>query len=398
MIRRFWFVLIAAGTLCAQQRADSLNRAMLANQTPSPLRLEHADELENQRLENRDILRATGHVEFSQDTLQAWCNESAFFRDAQIAVMIGNVKLYDQHRTIFCEKARYYAKLKKAVCEGNVLFIDSSLTLVADSLVYYQNLEQMFAQGRVAAYDSTESIAMYGHEVFYDLRKKYVRSTGHPVLIQFDSTLFKGENAARKSRGWPTFPDIDSLGHRHRYPADEQVMMTSLFMESFLDSNKVVGRDSVTFCREKLIATSGLATFDTNRECLDLRQSPHALYDVSEATGDEMIAQFKKHELVSLTVRGNAEGFSIADSAKAKKHSLAARTIVMEIRDKELHLMRADGNALSVYYLENDEGVNEMSGPVITMFFSDRKLKRFRVEGGTEGTYYPEHLRPTKQP
>ncbi len=395
-----WIVLVCLFSVTgwAQQNADSLNRVLLARQAPSPLRLEHADELENQRLDNRDILRATGHVEFSQDTLQAWCKESAFFRDAQIAVMVGSVKLYDQHRTIFCEKARYYAKLKKAVCEGNVLFFDSSLTLVADSLVYYQNLEQMFAQGRVAAFDSVESIAMYGPEVFYDIRKKYVRSTGHPVLIQFDSTLLKGENAARKSRGWPTFPDIDSLGHRHLYDADDQVRMTALIMESFLDSNKVVGKDSVTFCREKLMTTSGLATFDTDDESLDLQQSPRAQYDVSEATGDEMIARFHKHEITSLTVRGQAEGYSTADSVKDKKHRLSARTIVMEIRNKELHLMKAEGNALSVYYLENDEGVNEMSGPVITMFFSDRKLKRFRVEGGTEGTYYPEHLRPTKRP
>lgn len=398
MIRLVLLILTTAVPLLAQQQADSLNRARLADKTPPPLRLEHADELENQRVDNRDILRATGHVEFSQDTLRAWCNESAFFRDAQIAVMIGSVKLYDRHRTIFCDKARYYAKLKKAVCEGNVLFIDSSLTLVADSLVYYQDLEQMYAQGNVAAFDSIESVAMYGREVFYDLRRDYVLSKGHPRVIQFDSTLFKGENAARKSRGWPTFPHIDSLGARRRHPADDHVSMTALVMESFLDSNQVLGKDSVVFTREKLTATAGRAIFDTDDERLMLYQSPRARYDISEATGDTMIARFSNREIASLSVRGHAEGFSVADSAQEKKHRLSARTIVMDIREKELHLMRADGNAMSVYYLENDEGVNEMSGPMIVMFFADRKLKRFRIEGGAEGTYFPEHLRSEDRP
>ncbi len=398
MIRRVLFVLIAAGPVFAQQHADSLNRARLADKTPAPLRLEHADELENQRVDNRDILRAIGHVEFSQDTLRAWCDESAFFRDAQIAVMIGRVKLYDLHRTIFCDKARYYAKQKKAVCEGNVLFIDSSLSLVADSLVYYQDLERMYAQGNVVAYDSVESVALYGREVFYDIRREYVLSKGHPHVIQFDSTHFKGENAARKSRGWATFPVADSTGRFRRHDADDQVSMTALTMESHLDSNQVVGNDSVVFTREKLTATAGHAVFDTDDERLTLRDFPRARYDVSEATGDTMVAQFLKREIASLSVRGHAEGYSVADSVQDKKHRLSARTIVMDIREKELHLMKADGNALSVYYLENDEGKNEMSGPTIVMFFNDGKLKRFRVEGGAEGTYYPESFQPEERP
>ena len=65
--------------------------------------------------------------------------------------------------------------------------------------------------------------------------------------------------------------------------------------------------------------------------------------------------------------------------------------MTMYIDDNKVRMLEAKGNAYNLYYLENKEGANEISGPKINLYFNEEgKLARFKVEGGTEGTYFPE--------
>jgi len=384
--------LIGADRLIAQN-LDSVNTIRSKKETYSPLRLESADELENQRVDGKDVMRATGKVKFSQDTLTATCDRAAFFKELQVAILFDHVVLNDRHRTIYSNRAKYFAKQKKAICEGNVLFLDSAMTLVADSLVYFQNLDQMLAEGSVVMYDSIESVALYGEKGFYDVKRKYATVKGHPYMIQFDSTKFKGQNIARLSRGLPSKPLLDSAGKPQRYEPDEQLTARGVFVESFIDSHRVMVHDSVEFMREKLITHAGLAAYQTQRETLRLTKTPVANYDRSDVIGDTMVVQFRKREIENIFIKGNAIATSVADSASKRKNRLTAKSITMNIQNKKLKTMNAEGNAYNLYYLENNDGANEISGPTIIMFFDkNSKLKNFRVQGGAEGTYYPEKL------
>ncbi len=373
------------------QKADSLSERKAGTEEYRPLKLDAADEIENQRLEGKDVLRATGHVKFSQDTITATCDQSAFFKDLQMAILIGHVVLYDRHRTIFCEKAKYFAKQRKAVCQDNVIFVDGAMTLVADSLVYFQNIEQLIAQGHMVIFDSTESVTIYGHEGFYDVKKKYATAKGRPYMIQFDSTHFKGQNIARLSRGLESRPKLDSLGKPARYGADEQLTVKGLFVESFIDSHKVRIQDSVFLTREKLVTTSRRALYHTKKEVLEIEGDPVATYEKNKMIGDSMAVQFREKEIKTIYVNGNAAASSQADSGRIKTNTLRAKEIIIHIKDKKLSTMEAHGNAYNLYFLESHEGVNEISGPNMILFFDSKgKLKNFKVLGGTEGTYFPE--------
>lgn len=381
----------------AAQNPDSLSLARAGKEKYKPLRLERSDELEQQLINGVEVLKATGDVAFSQDTLSASCDQAAFFRDRQIAVLMGHVVLFDKHRTIFSERARYYAKQKKAVCEGNVLFVDGRTTLVADSLVYFQNIEQLTARGRVVIYDSLEEAASYGEEGFYDVRKKYSYVKGNPYMIQYDSVYYKGQNIARLSRGLPAPPLLDSTGQPARYDPHDQIVIRGRFVESYIDSHIVFVRDSASLTRDLLHATSGLAVYHTKKEILELHTEPRASYGRSLIFGDSMTVHFEKREIRSIAIRGKAQASTEADSVTRKRNRLEAKNILMNIQDRKLKTMLAEGNAYNAYYLENDEGVNEITGPAMELFFNnDSKLERFLVRGGSEGTYFPkafEHLR-----
>lgn len=383
---RVWLVFLAVSGAVAQENEGSVGHY-------KPLRLESADEIENQRVDGRDVMWGRGHVRFSQDTLTASGDQAAFFRDLQMAILVGHVVLDDRHRIIFSEKARYYARNKKAVCEGRALFIDRDLTLAADSLVYFLAVEQLVAVGRVVMFDSSEGLTLYGDEGFYDVRKKYARVTGHPRIVQYDSAVFKGENTARRSRGYETAAVMDSNGRPLTYDPEDQLTITGRMVEAYTDSHKVYVRDSVRFVRERLVTESGLADFHTKKEILRLDEKPLATYGSSVLIGEIMHVQFHKREIEKIWVNGNAVATSDADSAGQKTNRLRGKEISMFIHDRTLQRMEANGNAYNLYYLEGQEGVNEISGPRMILFFSEEgKLKRFRVEGGTEGTYYPERL------
>lgn len=386
LISGLFLITVNFARLSAQQ--DSLEQKQSEYK---PLRLDAADEIENQRIDGKDILKAKGHVKFSQDTLTATCDQAAFFRDLQMAILIGEVVLNDLHRTVFCEKARYYAKERKSVCQGNVLFIDRSTTLVADSLVYFQDIGQLYAFGNVAVFDSLESVTIYGENSFYDVRKKYANVKGHPYMIQYDSTKFKGQNTARLSRGLASKPLLDSLGVATRYRSEDQLTAQGLFVESFIDKHKVIVKDSVSFVREKLHTASQKATFFTKKETLILEEKPAATYEKNLMTGDTMQVHFNNKAIRTIYVKGNGEASSEADSSGKKTHRLRAKEMTMYIDDNKIRMLEARGNAYNIYYLENKAGVNEISGPKIILFFdANGKLERFKVIGGTEGTYYPE--------
>lgn len=358
-----------------------------------PLRLESADEIENQRIDGQDVMRGRGNVRFSQDTLTASGDQAAFFRDLQLAILVGRVVLNDRHRTIFSEKARYYARDKRAVCEGRVLFIDEDLTLAADSLVYYQSIEQLMAVGHVVVFDSSEAMTMHGDEGFYDVRRKYARVTGNPRIVQYDSTSYKGQNTARLSRGYETRRIRDSVGLPIRYSASDQLTIRGKMVESYTDSSQIYVRDSVMFTREKLETRSGLAVFHTKKELLRLEQNPTSNYDHSTMSGEKMFVQFRDKEIDSMWVQGNATATSPADTVSGRMNRLTGREITLFVEDRELTRMVAVGNAYNLYYLEGEEGVNEISGPRMILFFAEQgRLKNFRVEGGAEGTYYPQSM------
>lgn len=384
-------VFVAASSFLMSQNADSLSRARAARESYRLLKLESADEVENMRIEGRDILKATGRVRFSQDTLSARCDQAAFYREKQIALMIGSVALHDGHRWIFAEKARYYAKQKKAVCEGNVLFVDGRMTLTADSLVYYQNIEQLFAQGSVVIYDSIEAAASYGSECFYDVKKKYFYAKGNPYLIQYDSTVYQGQNIARLKRGWSSPPWTDSLGNSLRYKPEEQIFIRGHFVESWIDSHRVFVRDSAVFIRDRLIARAGQAVYHTKEEILWMDSLPQAVYDRSNIQGLRMQVQFRQKEIEQILVTGDAAASAPADTLTGKRNRLNAKTITMNIRARKMQTLVAEGNAYNRYYLESGEGVNEITGPKMILFFDEKsRMKNFLVNGGTQGTYYPK--------
>ena len=359
-----------------------------------PLKLESADILSHKNVRGRSIMQAFGNVHFTQDTIAAFCDQASFLRDVQVAIMLGNVRFSDGHRTILCKKARYYAKLKKAVCEDQVIFRDGSTTIASDSLVYFQNTEEMTARGNVVAFDSVESVTTYSPFIYYRVQNKYLKSWDRPNLIQYDSTYYKGQNIALLSRNYPSEPITDSLGNKMKFLPSQQITVRANLAEAYLDSNKIILTDSIDFRQDQLVARAHAGYYLTSDELLFMTRSPRTEYAESSLEGDSIVVQFREFDVQTIEVHGSAVGSSVFDLTESKFNSLKAKFIKLIASEDHISQMIAIGNAHNIYFLENKEGANEMTGPTIKLFFNkDNTLRSFQVEGGTEGVYYPEKLR-----
>ncbi|HNI12214.1 MAG TPA: hypothetical protein PLL93_13815, partial [bacterium] len=72
-MRSFCYFII---TLCFFAVVHSLWAQQ--NEDYKPLKLDEADEIENQRIDGKDVMKARGDVRFSHDTLTATCDQAAF--------------------------------------------------------------------------------------------------------------------------------------------------------------------------------------------------------------------------------------------------------------------------------------------------------------------------------
>lgn len=385
-----------------------------------PLKLDRADLLENAKIQGQDVLKATGNVRFSQDTVVVHCDRAVYFKDKDVAIIRGHVRIRDGRRILVCKQATYYAKLKKAICRDDVVIFDTPTTLVADSVTYFQKTKIAHANSNVVVFDSLESATLYSDEVFYDYERQYSKATGRPYLIQNDTTIAPSVNVALLSRGLVKLP-TDSGGARHR--PEDQIFIKGQIIESFIDSAKVYVRDSVQIVRNRSVITSKLAEYYTRSERLtatdsvkivrdaltvkadtviyriqdaelQLNGKPVGWFKDSKVSGNVMLVELDGNDVRTITVRGNAVSTTRVDTIAndPRLNRLKARELVMHVAENKLHQVDAAGNAYNVYYLENGDGVNEITGPFMTLYFTDGKLKQFLVSGGSEGTYFPARL------
>ncbi len=362
--------------------------------------LQNADVFSGKRLESgEDVRELTGNVRFKQGNTSVWCDKAVQFLNRNELELIGNVKIVRDTVTLTAKKGRYFGNSRKADGEGNVKLKTPNVTLHADIGTYYLDEGKAFFQRNVKVIDSTSTIysdqltyfekqrkseamlnvrivnpadriTMFGHYLIHSDSTRYSRMTEQPRLIQID-TAADGT--------------IDTLA------------VKSLVMESFDDSSKrMIVRDSVVIVRGSLAARSGLVRFFRKDDRIELFQSPVVWYQENQVTGDTIILSLVKNALRTATVKSRSFVLSQSDSLYPKRYNqLTGRLIVMHFTDKKLRETIVDKNAISLYFLYNDSagnGVNKTSGDGIRMYFDKGKPMTIHVTKGIEGMYYPENL------
>jgi lipopolysaccharide export system protein LptA len=313
---------------------------------------------------NKGIVLNDGKVELSADS-------GNYFFDEKKAVFRGKVKLQDSITTLTSTQLIYFTETEKAIAFDDVEIIQGKSYIYSDTLTYFRKEKNSIAKGNVLIENRNDNVKIYCNHLENYEEKKISILTGEPLFIQIDTT----ENGK-----------IDTL------------LISALRMESIRGENEYyTAIDSVRIWRggfssrnnvTKYFKEEGrIVTFKTDEA------QPIFWYDENQSYGDSVEIFTKENRIHQAFIYG-ASFLITQDTLNPKRfNQLSGSFIRMDFDNSELKTVFVKGNALSIYYLydENEpNGLNKASGDSTLIFLSNDKVDEIKLYGSPEGEYYPE--------
>jgi len=312
------------------------------------------------------VQELTGDVFIVKDSLQINCDQAMYYPDSGKLTFRKNVIVQDGQRLLFANQVDYSDWTEELEARGSVRIYQDSITIYCERALYRERLGNGYLYDRVRVKYESRKVNLTGDIGYFDHRDKSAWVSRKPVLTRGDST---GVVNTRVTGDTITYSE--NLG-----------MATS--------------RGNVTIERDSLNAFGKLLVFYPDSLYAELTGQPLALSGSDSISGDSMRLFFHEEELERVEVRGAAVASSPADTlAASPRQILTGKKMTLWIEKSLLSRALVEENATATYFVrdrEDSQGMNVTSGDRLVITFSDRKISRIRVEGGTQGKYTPESL------
>ncbi|MEW6702038.1 MAG: OstA-like protein [Bacteroidota bacterium] len=317
---------------------------------------------------NADLFLTDGHVNLNS-------KNGYYYFDEKRSYFYENVKLNDSLSSLSADRLTYYDDSDKAVAAGNVQVNDSSSTTFADSLIHLRNTKETFAFNNIRIYNPSNRLAIYGNKLEDFGDKNYSKILGNPFLVRIDTT----------SNG-----ELDTL------------MISAKLMESFDDSTKrLVATDSVRMVRKNFASVNGQTFyFQDGDKIQTFRRESDAMPPVmwneeTQLVGDSIDIVLKDNRLDWMEIRSNASIITPNKNSGDRFDQISGKNIKLFFGKDGLEKTEAEGSALSIYYMYEDEepnGLLKSSAERAKIFFKDNTVSDVRFYGKPVSEYHPENV------
>lgn len=398
----------------------------LWGKAPEKLELLHANELQNEQRNGKNVQILSGDIKFRRGEYVMYCDDAVRYEATDISIFTGHVRVYGQqdslwadslivhnkrdlleafghpelhseNRVIRARKLRYDMQNKVAEATGNVEMEEPGRFVDADSVWYGESSREakIFGQKRFATViDESRNVKIQGPLILQNLDTEYLQAEQRPVLVKLDS--LNNEVVRISSNTIQGYPDSG------RYTADEDVIIT----------------------RENMRAETQRAVYFEEEDYARLEKSPKVWYKENTITGKQIEVYFQGNKLEQAFIPEKAEvnsmvhGFqkgkksNIPDSLQVVppgqpplpdssrftwqrvkyQDNLKGSRLRIWFKQGNINRIRISGMAQSTYHVFEDsilQGVNETSGDTIKMQFAADSLNQIDVIGGTRGTFKP---------
>ncbi|MCB9366899.1 MAG: hypothetical protein H6506_05165 [Calditrichaeota bacterium] len=339
---------------------------LFAQQNRGSVELRRADALSYGEENGAKYQKLSGNVEIGKDSLSITCELATYFPDSGLLYFTQEVVVHDGQRTMLADEVTYLDWLEEVHARGRVRIYQDSIKIHCDRALYHERLKNGFLYDNVRVRYDARQVTLTGGLGYFDHEENSAWMTQRPVLVRRDSL----GNAFTEITG-DTIAFADASG-----------------MARAVGSVKVV-RDSLT-------AFGEILTFFTDSSFAELTGDPLALSAADSIQGDSMLLFFDGEVLERVEVHGHAHATSPADTVPgAPRQILTGQMMTLWIENSLLSRALVEGTATATYFIRDDQGaqgLNVTSGDRLAITFSDRKISRIRVQGGTEGKYTPESL------
>jgi len=313
---------------------------------------------------NKGVVLNDGKVNLSADS-------GDYFFDQKMAVFRGNVKLQDDTTALTSKQLVYFTDSEKAIAKGGVNIVQGNNFIYSDTLIYFRKEKNSFADGNVRIENKNDNVKIYCSHLENYEEKKYSLLMGDPLFTQID-TADDGK--------------IDTL------------LISSRRMESFRgESECYTAIDSVNIWRGGFASRNNITQyFKKEGKIVTVKSNevqPIFWYNENQSYGDSVEIFTKENKIHQVYIHG-ASFLITQDTLNPKRfNQMNGSFIKMDFDSSKLKSVFVKGNALSIYYLydENEpNGLNKASGDSTLIFLSDNKVEEIKLYGSPEGEYYPE--------
>ncbi|MBX5438017.1 MAG: hypothetical protein IRZ29_00595 [Thermoflavifilum sp.] len=313
----------------------------------------------------------------------------AYHTDTHTAYFIAPtlIHLQDSATVIHTHDGYYNTDLGEAMFASRSVITDSSQMTTADSLFYFRKKGLGVARGNVIWRDTSRKVTVLaGYAETHD-QTSTLLATQQPLLIYemkndtlytVADTLFSGiiprKDTPNKGPLDPektALPDSarqDSSAIRY-FSAFHHVRIYSDSLQAVADSMYYSFADSTFRFYIQPVVWIG-----------DYQLSGDTIYLLTEHQ------QAKELQLIEHAIIINQIGKNMFNQVKG-------RTIFGYFEDNRLNWMHVNGNAESVYYVQDDQGafigINRVSCSVIDIYFKDQKVYRVAFRGEPSGSMSP---------
>lgn len=309
-------------------------------------------------------------VKLSNEDYVLYSDTLRYNTDSKIAYILGPSTIVYDSTTVYSEDGWYdterdFAKLLK----NNVITDSKGRALSALTMDYDHANGKADGVGSVQMKDTSQSVMVRGGYGFYDEKLK----RGHMVKLA-------------------TFIDFSS---------EDSLFLTAdtLFFDS-KDSTMVWGNYNVQSFQKDFQTICDSMFYDSRDSIMRLYGTPVCWNSRNQITGDSIYMYSRNQTIEMIDVLGNAFMFMQADSTAYNQ--ISGKTIRGYVADGRLTKLHVEGNAMSVYFVEEEDsarrefqarrdyvGINRAESSELIIFVGkDNRPERITMIPASSGTMY----------
>jgi len=374
------------------------------SQSRERLRLIRADRLEQFMRGDVPIKKLTGNVLFEKGELQLACDLAYWYEKEQRADFYGHVVATKRHKTLQADTLTYYSNEEVLIAHGKPELRDDSLTIKARRLTYLVKEDQAQARQEVILQDGDRTVSADLLTYFAPQKKSValgraqIKDNKRRTSLAADSLIYFNSTGNIEATLSPVLTRYDSSGTEEFKICGQRILLAE-------EAGNFSAEHQVVIWRQDFTATGEMLTYTDSLETAVLTENPKVISDRQELTGRLMKLHFRQEQLDALFIFEDAHA-----SARGKAY-LPADTTAKSTRDTIPTYDEITGRFMEIYFKEGRtdsilvysmatsqyhvledsviQGLNEVSGDTVRMKFSDNKLARILVIGGTEGRFVP---------
>lgn len=311
---------------------------------------------------SRDVDYKGNNLTMQTDTLQyLYSQKKTFF--------YGPTKIQSEEAYMYCESGWYNVESGEGTLSENAWITKGSDYISGDTLLYYPKKKESIGIGNVTYMDTTKNISFNGDYAYSSDSLNYSFITGQAIATKkmSEDTLY--------------------------------IHGDTLFIQQLDSVNLVKAYNNTRIYSNKIQCRADSLVYKESEEKIQLFSSPIVWSNTAELKGDYMEMHVSDSSIHKVKIFKNS---TILMEVEPEKYynQIAGKTIVALFRDNDLYKAIVNGNAMTVFFPEDEEvtdsiitkkrmGMNRLYSSDLRIDIDSNELTGITYLEEPDGAFYP---------